>query len=812
MIFYLNKKNLFLLVLISIFQIDLNCQFYNNRNLRQQLKSGTYNKTLVIPKGVLVVGKNATVKFTTGNGIIVEVGGTLYLDNCVITHANDNFTNINQVDRCGEFWNGIFVKGNPDSSQNHQYRRACNLIEICASYNNDGLDSMFGMGDLWDANIFDHNQGLVYMKKTRIRQAIIGINLGDVVNNISKQTAPTGLTGGGLLIATNCKFSNCHNSAISFAPYYKFINLSRIEDDTFECATKAYTTGNKSMRGIIASFNKFNFPINNNYFFRSITSIWSFNQDIYFLNCNSSIYNSKLQNLTQGIFMNTSLTSLTKSIEIYNNTATDCNNLVEVWESDLVSVYDNKITVKDAGNLGINYRFAASVLENCKDGTIRRNQFRPSNTATNMNSIGICIGANLALFPSKPITTVCFGNSITGLTNAIAHDQDARGNIPDCNNIISNLLFTSSNFDIGHTQFLFKFPLNYGSYNNPISNIFTIVSTSSNFKNLYSNNLAYNYWYNANHNKYDPTSKSIPFITKNVGKNKGNPCLIEFSESLKLKEPCGAIKVPISLKDKITSSMIGRKNLDSIGFNSWDYNLAKSKYMQNFQKLFQEVSIDYSDSLKSIYILKIDTLLDIIPDTSDYLYYSAFHYLLHKDSLRWNNLKTHINSVLSIHTELNYLTQYIDILSILIDSNFTNRNNLVIYNSLDSIQHGNSWVSGKAKSLFCYLYGLNCSSNLVNYSDTINLQFADSITYKVGPNPFDNSITISITNNYTTSKTVQLSISEFSSISSIFSNSLTIVQGSTSNITISTVGWKSDNYALLLNYLNFSHSEIIYKP
>ena len=57
MIFYLNKKNLFLLVLISIFQIDLNCQFYNNRNLRQQLKSGTYNKTLVIPKGVLVVGK-----------------------------------------------------------------------------------------------------------------------------------------------------------------------------------------------------------------------------------------------------------------------------------------------------------------------------------------------------------------------------------------------------------------------------------------------------------------------------------------------------------------------------------------------------------------------------------------------------------------------------------------------------------------------------------------------------------------------------------------------------------------------------------
>ncbi len=522
----LNKKTIILLFLTAILQQALIAQFYNNRNLRQQLKSGTYNKTLIIPKGVLVVGKNATIKFTTGNGIIVEAGGTLYLDNCTITHANDNFTSLNQVDKCGEFWKGIFVKGNPDSSQNHQYRRACNLIEICANYNNDGLDSSYGMGDLWDANIFDHNQGLVYAKKTRIRQAIIGINLGDVKNNIGTQNDPDGSYGGGLLIATNCKFSNCHNSAISFAPYHKFLNMSRIEDDTFECASKAYTLGYRNMRGILASFNKFNFPINNNFFFRSNTSIWSFGNGILFFNCFSSIYNCKFQNLTQCMLMNSSMTSLTKSIEIYNNTAIDCNNLVEVWQSDLASIYNNKITVKDVGNLGLNYRFAASVLANCKDATIRKNQFRPSSLSTNMNSIGICIGSNAAVYPRKPITTVCFGNSITGLTNAFAHDHDARGNIPDCNTLNCNLLFTSSNFDIGHTQFLSNFPLNYGSYNNPISNTFTSVSSSSNFKNLYSNNLTYKYWYNANNNKYDPTSRTIPFLTKSIGKNKGNPCLI----------------------------------------------------------------------------------------------------------------------------------------------------------------------------------------------------------------------------------------------------------------------------------------------
>lgn len=102
-------------------------QFTSNPNLRQQLKSGTYKKDLIIPKGVLVVCKNAIVKFSSGHGIIVKQGGTLYIDHSIITHENDNLNNPYQRNTCGEYWKGIFVEGNPDSSQNIQYNKTCNL-------------------------------------------------------------------------------------------------------------------------------------------------------------------------------------------------------------------------------------------------------------------------------------------------------------------------------------------------------------------------------------------------------------------------------------------------------------------------------------------------------------------------------------------------------------------------------------------------------------------------------------------------------------------------------------------------------------
>jgi hypothetical protein len=48
----LNKKTIILLFLTAILQQALIAQFYNNRNLRQQLKSGTYNKTLIIKSSI----------------------------------------------------------------------------------------------------------------------------------------------------------------------------------------------------------------------------------------------------------------------------------------------------------------------------------------------------------------------------------------------------------------------------------------------------------------------------------------------------------------------------------------------------------------------------------------------------------------------------------------------------------------------------------------------------------------------------------------------------------------------------------------
>lgn len=803
----------FLSFTIFIVALTASAQFTANPNLRQQLKSGTYNKTLIVPKGVLVVCRNATVKFTTGNGIIVKEGGTLYLDNCTITHANDNFANPSTVNKCGEYWNGIFVEGNPNFTQSVQYNKACNLLEACVNLYNGGTDSAYGMNDCWNANVNSHIQGLVYAKNTKIRQAIIGINLGDVTNDISHQVDPKGTKGGGLLIAIDCKFSNCHNSAISFAQYTKFLNLSRIERDTFECASKVpYEWGGfRSMRGLISSFNTYNYPIINNSFIRSNTSIWSFDQGIELYNGFASVYNNKFQNLTQGIFINSINVSLVKAIEIFGNNATDCNNLVEVWHSDLSSIYNNRITVKDVGNLGLSWRFAASILFNCKDATLRNNQFRPSNLSTTMNSIGISIGARSFNPPRTPITSTCFGNSVTGLSNALAHDQDARGNIIDCNTLKSNITFTTSVFDIGHTNYLFNFPTSYGSWKNPLSNTFAAVSPPSNFKNLWSSSLSYTYWWNGTSNNYRPNSWST-VLTRSTGTFKANPCNTDYFEKLTVKEPCGAIKSPLIIKNNIPFALFGRKNLDSSGNTPWDYYLAKSKYMQIFQKNFQALAADYSDSLKILCILKIDTLLETIPDSADYYYYSAFHYLMHQDGGRWTSLKSNINGLLPYHSELNYLTDYVEIVKTLTDSNFSISYVSSIQTTLQTIKDSDGWVSGKANSLYCYLYGSSCLSPMTNYGDTNSLQAGDSITYTYSPNPFDNSLTLTISNHYYTTKSVSASITSFSSGSVSYSNTFNILPGNTATINISTLSWGSDYYALLLTYSSFYHSEILYKP
>jgi hypothetical protein len=374
------------------------------------------------------------------------------------------------------------------------------------------------------------------------------------------------------------------------------------------------------------------------------------------------------------------------------------------------------------------------------------------------------------------------------------------------------VLFLTSIYDIGHAYGLQLFPTDFGSYKNPLSNTFTLVSSSANFKNLWLNKLTYKYWYNTDKIVYTPQAITNPVITTTPGVVKKYPCDIQFIQNTKEKVPCSVIKTPITLKDKLPQFLFGRKNLDSIGNSVWDYNVAKSKYMQIFQKNFQDISFDYSDSLKSLYILKIDTLLETIPDTSDYFYYSAFHYLLHNNVGRWNNLKSQINVLLPVHSELKYLTDYIEVVKSLTDSNFNNRNNSNIHNLLDTIANSNSWVSGKAKAISCYLYGLNCISPMINYADTTLIPVTDSISYTFGPNPFDNNFTILVTNKYSITKTVQLSIALFSSITPAYFSTNNILPGTTAIINIPTNTWSSDNYALLLSYPNYYHSEIIYKP
>ena len=759
----------------------------------------------------MVVCKNAVVKFSSGYGIIVEVGGTLYLENCTITHANDDYTNPAKINKCGDYWNGIFVKGNPNESQEITYKKTCNLLEGCVNWNNNGTDEIMGMNDCWNASATSHIQGLVYAKNVNIRQAKIGINMGDLAR---QSFTPSGPQGGGLLIAKNCRFTNFENAAISYAPYTKFLNMSQIINDTFECASKVRNATGFTlieMCGIIAGFNTFNFPISQNYFFRATNSISRYLYGIRFEDCFANVSNNKFQNLSVGTFIWSSSVPLKKAIQVQNNIAVDCNTNVVLWDADLSSIYNNSITVKEVSNT--NSQFYAMCLFNSKYASIRKNQIRPSNSATNLNCVGINLGSSFNLnYRKNSVIMECLDNSIFGLPNGISQDEDFRGNIINCNVFNLNSSLSGSVSDIKNSQFSpFLASPSYGSIKNPLSNEFTAIPVNSNFKNIVSTlGSPYTYYFNSVNSKYNP--KLGPYVTKYPGL-KSNPCNLVYVEKNKnLEEPCPKIIPPIDLLGLVDPLRFGRKKLDSIEPDTWDYILLKNDYMQKFRTDLQSISLDYSDSLKNLCVSKIDTLIETIPDSIDYYYFSAFHFLNHLDSNRWINLKNEINGIIPIHNELNYLTDYIDILNSLFQNNFDSIYVSTIQNKLDTIKLSGTLVSSKARSLYCYLYQIDCPPTLVNFIDSQTLQLYDSIKYTFGPNPFNGNLNVNIINNYSVSQQVQVVINPFSSNIPIYDQVHVISAGSTISLNLQTQNWPTNFYALLLLYSVYYHSEIIYKP
>ncbi|HRO44067.1 MAG TPA: hypothetical protein PL009_14625, partial [Flavipsychrobacter sp.] len=164
-------------------------------------------KTVIIPNGekLKITGAGSTSKVRISFGakthIIVEPGGSLILENAILT--ND----------CGAMWGGIVVKGNPNSIQNL----------------NSGIDFA--------------NQGFVRLKPgTEIENAITGINASNIsyANTGSNTWAPAYASGGegGIVKALGTStsnrdviFRNCAN-AVNFFAYQK-ANISSFENCLF---------------------------------------------------------------------------------------------------------------------------------------------------------------------------------------------------------------------------------------------------------------------------------------------------------------------------------------------------------------------------------------------------------------------------------------------------------------------------------------------------------------------------------------------------------------------------------------------------
>lgn len=192
--------------------------------------SRTVRRTIRIANGGHLTIQNATIKFAhsyltndwyklaDGSGfpckIVVEPGGRLTLDNCLLTGMNT----------CGIqwAWEGIELRGNPNLSGSSA------------------------------------NQGQIYMKNNaRIEYAIDGITAGQIAYNQHGRHYGTGAGGGGQVKASNpvgntiSHFHNCRRSAW-FAPYngsssigqvyFRYTNF--VSDASFPSADYVDTEGN----------------------------------------------------------------------------------------------------------------------------------------------------------------------------------------------------------------------------------------------------------------------------------------------------------------------------------------------------------------------------------------------------------------------------------------------------------------------------------------------------------------------------------------------------------------------------------------
>jgi hypothetical protein len=239
-----------------------------NKNLNDYLTNGVCTTNIVVPSGEALT-VSGLVRMATNTKIILEPGAVLYMVDATLTHANDaSGTSLS----CSNFWYGIIAKGDPAYGQENELYYVCHNMDcIDPEFDGDQLDNI---GCCYQRKIA-HHQAIVYLYNSKIRYSYVGISAGDesfLLNQGSYYSAPQGTQGGAVLYIKNSFFENNFETALTFAPYQNFQQLSTIQGNTFTSQFNngyqlAKTDGTFLQIGYIkANLNSFKYDISSNSF------------------------------------------------------------------------------------------------------------------------------------------------------------------------------------------------------------------------------------------------------------------------------------------------------------------------------------------------------------------------------------------------------------------------------------------------------------------------------------------------------------------------------------------------------------------
>lgn len=354
--------------------------------LSNYLTSGVCLTNIVVPSyNTLVV--TGTIRMATNTKIILEPGAVLYLNGATLTHEDD-LTGSSTTGN--SFWYGIIAKGDPTKNQEIDMAYICRYIELTNCPENSE-----GAWNTPDAEccvaIQPGNKGdqaIVYINNSKIRYSYVGISAGDesfLPTLDSYTNTPQGAQGGALLHITNSHFENNFETALTFAPYPNFRQLSVIQNNSFttefntsNVPYKPSTTAQHFICYIKSNLNTFKHIIYGNDF--SFTKTSSINHNSY--NCGILLFSTKAKiranvfsNLQRGVRLAGGVSFYTVRPDVKDNQFISNNHGYENISSDLTSVRFNNFTIPSPSNFN-SYSTGvgaySSYLQNVGDNLLRR--------------------------------------------------------------------------------------------------------------------------------------------------------------------------------------------------------------------------------------------------------------------------------------------------------------------------------------------------------------------------------------------------------------------------------------------------------